>query len=211
MSYSLKNKTIALIALALAAVMVIPCTGQAQTAPAAEAPTPISEDMDIFGLDEEKTDTPAVQNAETEANTATDTKSEVQAEGGNATAQADSTVAPSEDIDDFLNDVDENNDLPALENTANEKSEAIDGQPQPAAGGLLFCRKARRLSLKGLSRGLTAGSPASRALRTARAFSRSAGSTSTRGTAAILRSALTAAGMSRAGWRRAAPFPGRCR
>lgn len=135
MSYSLKNKTIALIALALA-VMIVPCAGRAQVAPVAApsaeapAPTPISEDDDIFGLDEE---TEGVAETAPAVNAVEKTGKDMPA--GNS---GDSVIANNEpgksgniqdnvaeqsqsipdDVDDFLNDVDENNELPTNNDVA---------------------------------------------------------------------------------------------
>lgn len=134
MSYSLKNKTIALIALAFTVMMVIPCTGHAQAAPAAAAPTPISEDIDIFGLDEEEANTPVVQNAavaeenklDSEVKTSTPEAPKA-AENKTNTSTSEptnenttETPAGSENLDDFLDDVNENNDIASNETTTTD-------------------------------------------------------------------------------------------
>lgn len=173
MSYSLKNKAVALIALALA-VMIVPNTVWAEGTPTeAPLPTPISEDVDIFGLDDEEENIASTTDAKenlaektivsvVDANgneigkvdsgaNVTDFNGNVIAhidENGNAIDQngniigktndvaqksalngsdeesgenksdtADQNQPASDDVDDFLNDVDENNDIATEKNT----------------------------------------------------------------------------------------------
>lgn len=113
MSYSLKNKAVVVIALAFSVMVITSRISHAQAAPAdaqlTESAAPaISEDMDIFGLDDENETEPAT-NAELESVASESTSSDA-AQNGAATAEeanlkADDTTPAGEINDDFLNDV----------------------------------------------------------------------------------------------------------